>query len=357
MEQKEKISLTVNEFICSNIGAVVGISVLFLPSTAAYEAKQDAWIATIIGGMYPLYIVFIASIIIKKYPDTNIMELSKQYLGKIFGNILNILFMAQFLYYVVGIIAATNDLFVIYSSWFMTPWKFTLVTALLAIFGATKGIKNLSRFNIITVFLTAIVLLASLPSFTNGTIKNLQPVLGSGTRDITRGILTTFFAYAVMEGMLVIHPYMKQKDKIIKAGLASTGIITFFYTWIVLTSIIYMGSDVIIKTLWSFAFVSESIRIPIINNFRFVWAILWPLCIFRTIATEYYLSAEVGNQIINFGIKKWCVILSPIILLLPMIFENEVARREFYSATTPWVTIFNFSYITLIAIMIHVKKN
>jgi spore germination protein len=356
MEQRENNLLTINEFICSNVGGIVGISALFLPSSVVFQAKQDGWIATIIGGIYPLYVVLIAAIIIKKYPNTNIMKLSKQYLGKVLGNILNILFMLQFLYYVVGIIAAINDLLMIYSSWFMSPWEFTLVTVSVVVYGATRGIKTLGRINIITLIIMVFILLASSPAFIQGNIKNIQPVFGSGFRNMLNGTITTFFAYGLMEGILVIHPYVKQKEKIIKAGLISTALAMIFYTWIVFTSTIYMGSDIIIKSIWSYAFVSESIKIPIINNFRFIWAILWPIPVFRTIITEYYMSTEVANEILNIGCKKWCVILLPVILIFPMIFENEVARREFFATVTPCVTIFNLSYVTLIAILVFVKK-
>jgi hypothetical protein len=43
-------------------------------------------------------------------------------------------------------------------------------------------------------------------------------------------------------------------------------------------------------------------------------------------------------------------------LVLPLMFDNEVVRRDFFSKVMPWVTLFNISYITLVAIFGIIKK-
>ena len=90
MNKKNK-QITSYQLFFILVGCVIGMSVTSLPADVVSIAKQDGWVSTIIGGIYPLYIVLIGGIIIRKYPDSNIMSLSKAYFGKIIGNILNLL--------------------------------------------------------------------------------------------------------------------------------------------------------------------------------------------------------------------------------------------------------------------------
>jgi Spore germination protein. len=221
----------------------------------------------------------------------------------------------------------------------------------------SRGLKSIARVNVITFFLACIILSSAVIAFFQGTINNVKPVFGSGINSIFSGVMTTVFSYAAMEILVIIHPYVKNKKKILKAGLISTIVVMIFYTWSVFACTIYLGTDIVPKIFWPFAFVSESVKIPIVNNFRFIWMLLWPIFVFRTIATEYYMSAEIMNHIFNLGVKRWCVILSPIIFIFPLLFENESARRNFYGDITKWVTIFNLLYVTVIAILVRIKRN
>lgn len=338
------------------IGSIMGISILSLPNAAVSVAKQDGWIATIIGSLYPLYIIFMAAIIIKKNPDTNIIALSKQYLGKVFGNILNFLFMAQFLYYAVMVVSADSNMLIVYSVWFMTPEKVILLFVAMVIYGSYRGIKVLARINVIALVGFCLMMLPTLVAFKNGSVLNVEPVFQTNWKDLTTASIDTSFVYANMELILVIHPYVKNKQRIIKTSLLSTLIIVFFYTWSVFTAVFYLGPDIVPKTLWPFYFVCEGIRIPVINNFRFIIMLIWPLFLYRTIATEYYMSTKIMHDITNVNYKKWCLILSPLLLVLPLFIKSELLRRYFTDLITPGVTIFNLAYVTLIALLVAVKS-
>lgn len=95
MNNKED-ALTESQLTLMVIGSIIGISLLSLPLDPIKIAKQDAWIATFLGVIYPIYVLFIAIYIRKKYPKRNILDLSKKIYGKILGNILNLIFLLFF---------------------------------------------------------------------------------------------------------------------------------------------------------------------------------------------------------------------------------------------------------------------
>lgn len=348
--RKSNAKLSEFELMSTLIGCMVAVGLLSLPVSVVDAAKQDGWIAVLVGAVYPFYVILFGSIIIKKYPDMTIMDLSKKFLGKVFGNILNFLFMAQWLLYTVAVIGAANNLLIVYSVWFMTPLKITLVYALLVAWGSTKGLKILAKMDVVGLLLLSSLLLTAVIAFTKGNILNIQPVFDTEIKKLLKASISSAFAYANMELLLVIHPFVANKKKIVKVALVSATIVMLFYTWVVVTALIFLGPDIVPTMFWPFYFVSEGIKLPEINNFRYILMIYWPLIIFRTVATEYYAAAVVMSSITGMDTRKWCILFFPVIFLA-LLFENEVQRRDFLNKVIPGVTIFNILYILLIGLI------
>ncbi|MBP2655183.1 MAG: hypothetical protein H6Q73_2752 [Firmicutes bacterium] len=343
------------ELMGTIIGWTVAVGLLSLPASVVSSAKQDGWIAVLIGAVYPFYVILFGSIIIKYYPNITIMDLSKKFLGKVFGNLLNFLFMAQWLFYLVAVIGAANNLLIVYSVWFMTPLKITLVYALLLAWGSTKGLKILAKMDVAGLLFLSLLLLSSFIAFTKGDILNIQPVFDTPILKLLEASKSMVFAYANMELLLVIHPFVKNKKKIVKVALISVIIVIVIYLLVVVTALLFFGPDIVPTMFWPFYFVSEGIKLTGINNFRYILMIFWPLIIFRNATMVYYAAAAVMGSITGMANKKWCILFFPVIFLA-LLFENEVQRRDFIDKVIPWVTIFNVLYVLIISLIALVKN-
>ena len=354
MDNKNKL-ITSYELFFLLVGCIVGISATSLPADVVSIAKQDAWISTIIGGIYPLYIILVGGIIIKKYPNSNIMDLSKSYFGKIIGNFLNLLFMLQFLFFVVLVISGASNQLRAYSIYFIPHFKMVIILAAVTCYASIKGLKVLAKFTSITFFLLCLILLASTVTFKSSSILNLKPFFGAGIPKILEGSIHSAFSYANMELLLIIYPYVQQKKDILKAALVSNLVITFFLTWIVFTSIYFSGPDLVVKQLWPFSFVAESFKIPVINNFRYIDMVILITIVYKTISIEFYAASKILNNITKIKRKTICFLLLPIILICPLFIGNEVMRREIMNKSVPWITLFNIAYISIIALFTIIK--
>jgi len=348
---KKSMLISSSELFFILVGCIVGISSTSLPVDVVSIAKQDGWISTIIGGIYPLYIVLIGGIIIKKYPNSNIMNLSKAYFGKIIGNILNLLFMLQFLFYGVLVISSSSNQLRAYSIYFIPHFKMVMILAIVACYASIKGLKVLCRFAGITFFLLCLIIVASTVTFKSGSILNVKPFFGAGVPNILEGSIKSAFSYGNMELLLIIYPYVQQKKAILKTALISTLVIVFCYSWIVFTSIYFSGPDLVVKQLWPFSFVAESFKIPVVNNFRFIEMVIWIIIAYKTVSIEFYASTKILNSITKIKRKTICFLLLPIIFIIPLFMENEVIRREIAGKVIPWITLFNISYVTIIALL------
>lgn len=356
MNKEKNNLLTPSEFTYILVGIIVGIAIFNLPNRAVESSQQDAWISTIIGAAYPLYLVLIAGYICKKNPNDSILVLSRQHFGKFVGNILNILFMMHFVYFVVSITSTLVNVLQVYAVNFITPEKVIFFTIFISAYAASKGLKVLGKINLYFFYLTILLVLSSINALKDGSILNIQPVFGSGVQNIIKGVKETIYSYASMEFLFIIYPYAKDKKTVIPSAIKSVLWVMLIYVWTVFITIYYMGVDIVPKTFWSFVTVSESVKIPIINNFRFIFMALWTIVTFKTIANDYFAVSYVLNDITGLDRKKLCIYIYPVMVYLALRFPNEVVRRKFASTVIPYIIIYALVYVTVIALLMMVKN-
>jgi spore germination protein len=352
---KKSMLISSSELFFILVGCIIGMGVTSLPADVVSVSHQDGWVSSIVGGIYPLYIVLASGIIIKRHPDSNIMSLSKVYFGKIIGNFLNFLFMLTFIFYILLVISGSSNQLRAYSIYFIPQYKMVMLFAIVACYASIKGLKVLARFTTIAFFLLCLIIVASTITFKSSSVLNVKPFFGAGVPKILEGSLKTTFAYAAMELLLIIYPYVEDKKNIIKAALLSTLVVTIFHTWIVFTSIYFSGPDLVVKQLWPYSFVAESFKIPVVNNFRYIEMVIWITIAYKTMSIEFYAATEILNNITKIKRKTICFLLLPIILIFPMFMGNEVIRRDIGGKVLPWITMFNIFYVTIIAFLTLLK--
>ena len=74
------------------IGAQVGIGIFSLPRLASAEARQDAWIAVLLGALLPLVILFIIDRLGRRMPQSGFVVMNQQLFGPWLGTAMVILF-------------------------------------------------------------------------------------------------------------------------------------------------------------------------------------------------------------------------------------------------------------------------
>ena len=244
MDKAKKNLLEESEAIAMVVGFIIGTSILALPNGVVQDAKQDGWIAVLIGGVYPLYIALLAIYYAKKHPNQDILALSNIYLGRILGTICNILFMVEFGIYTIAAIVSLSNIFRVYATPFLTPIKIFIPTILLAIYLSDKGIKVLGRINKISLYIIVILTLVLLATLKSGNYLNLFPIFGTGFKNILSGSIESALAYGGMEAIFLIYPYIKEKNKVKKITLKALFITIAIYVWVTFVCIYCLGYKV-----------------------------------------------------------------------------------------------------------------
>lgn len=359
MNKNKENTLTLNEVAVLLIGIMFGINVAMLPNNLVGIAKQDAWISAAVGGVYPLYVIFIAIYISKKKPKNNIFEISKEYFGKYLGNILNMLFLLSILSYLPSSLSQITIVIKTYASTFVPNIKVYIAILGMGIYCACKGLKTIRRMCSINFYILLIIIIISLGIFTQGSFLNLKPVLKTDFKDLFKASYCSIYDYSCIEIIFLLYPFIDDVSKVKNAGLKAIAFVSFTYTYIVFISIYYLGIDIIPKTYWAFFSVTEEIKFMDIANFRFLFLFFLIFIALKSISVFYYFILLSIENIIK--IKRKDIVLSLVSVVLIYIcnkyYSNLLSRANIIKTTVPLSISYNLVYISVIALLIYIKKD
>lgn len=356
MNKKQMSSLTSYEIIFILVGTVIGIYLLRATGDVTRAAMQDGWISMLIGGIYPLYIVFIASYIIKKHPKENILALSKKHLGIILGNTLNFIFLLQFILYLSFMIPAIISMLRTYSISQLSPIKTTIILATIAAYAASKGIKTLAKINVIIFYVLLVMIMFSIASLKDASFLNIMPVGGSGVTNILKGVGESFQSYNGIEILLLIHPFAKESVKVKNVALTAVFIIIIIYVWMVFITIYYLGVDIIPLTFWPSIILYNSIHVALFNDFVSVFMLIWTLVFLKSMSNQYFVVSFILKDFIKINLQKICLFILPVIVCLSLLFSSNPKYNDYFSASAVYILLFNIGYVTIIGLLIFIKQ-
>lgn len=358
MQMEKKNLLTPNELTFLLIGIMLDVTSSSLPNDVVKSAKQDGWISVLIGAIYPLYVALLAIYVSGKFPKENILALSKRYLGKTFGTILNFLFLISFFSYfppLISMIAIITRTDAIPG---LIPLKIYIVLFFIGAYAASKGIKVLGRVGYITFWMLLAIIIPTIAILKQGSYLNISPIFGSGIVNILKGNLNSVYDYSLMEIIFLIYPFINDSNKIKSSALKAVGITAIIYTWITFITIYYLGKDIIPKTIFSFFMVTAGVKVEIINNFISVFVFFWIIIASKSVAIFNYVCVFILEDIKKIKSKKiiYVVLAASVIIIAKTYYGDKLALDEITKYTSPISTIYNLIYITLITILVWIKK-
>ncbi|MFC0274327.1 endospore germination permease [Metabacillus herbersteinensis] len=178
------------------------------------EAKQDAWLAVLIGGMIGLFVVLLYLVMLKKSSNKTLFGIIESCFGKWFSKPIILLYVLYFFYISSRVLRDFSELMV--SSIFVhTPLEVISITMILVIiYTLYFGIEVLSRTSeIFFPYVISFTLILGLGILMSGEMKftNLQPFLAEGVGPIAKSIFPTIltFPFGEMIAFTMIIPAVK----------------------------------------------------------------------------------------------------------------------------------------------------
>ncbi|WP_235550870.1 GerAB/ArcD/ProY family transporter [Paenibacillus sp. Soil787] len=288
----EKGKISARQYTVLVILYTIGTSILIVPSSLATVAKQDGWIASILGIGAGLLSVLLYHALGNRFPNMTLAEYSERILGKWLGKTVSLLFisfiflLASFLLRVVGNFMTTHIMP-------ETPIEVVHIVFISVVILAVRlGLENIGRAS--EIFLPwVIILFLLLVGFLSPKIKidNIQPVLEGGIKPV---VLAAFYFFSLQELVvfLMLFPYVNRTKKARNAFLAGTWIGGIFVIITTVMSTLVLGTDFTVRNMYPSYTLAKQINVGnFLQRAEAILAVIWLITIFFKLAVCFYVIA------------------------------------------------------------------
>ncbi|MEJ9231575.1 spore germination protein [Peribacillus butanolivorans] len=272
----------------------IGDSILVIPSIVASEAKQNGWISGIFSvAIAPLLVVFLYDALRKCYPDLTLVEYSQKILGKWLGIAISLLFISYFFITTATYLREIGDFM---TSQIMPDTPIQVIMFLfmsIVLMSARLGLEPLARsaeilFPFVVILLSSFIILL-LPEIK---FQNLQPVWEGGLKPVIRGSIP-FISFSFIEpvAVLMILPFVSQKDRIRKSLFVGQLLAGSVLIIITMLAILVLGADVTASEIYPSYKLAKKINIAnFLQRLEAILAIIWFITIFIRVCLFFYVT-------------------------------------------------------------------
>ncbi len=349
-----KYKITQNQYTFIVLSNMIGVGILSMASSMSATAHQDGWITTIIGGIYPLFVVVTAGIMDKKLKDSDFWSGCNEIYGKPITYLFAFIFLFNFLTAFASVLSGfANVMKQTILINFLSPISIIVPTIVLITLISICGIDMLGKICELYFYLTIPLVIIPLFFITKGSITNIQPIL-SDYEKIVEAIPSALYAFGGVEICYIIISRISNKKNTIKAGFLAVGITTLIYTFVVFISIYYLGWELTSELEYPLLYIIETIHIPILSNFRALFIFFWSGIILRTMTCESYACSYLLSRMLKINYKTACVLTSIIVFGYSLLMLPEYNRKMILDILMPYFSIYfvGFGFLTTIIVFI-----
>lgn len=306
MDDKAKIS--VRQLSILVLMYTIGTSNIILPSRLTIIAKQDAWIAAILGVGFGLIIAFYFSSVGQYFKNKSLIEASKFAFGKWFGSIVSLPVIVYIFTSSCLILANVGD-FVDSRMLINTPLGISeTMYVLLIIFAVRLGIEPLSRTAEIFLPLFYIVLIilvgGVLPQIDT---QRLEPVWEYGFTPILKAsLLMISLPYSELIVILMLVPYLVNVKKLKSGVVTGTFLGGIILILAVLLPILVLGSLDTSHQIYAVFTVAKKIELGgFIERIEIIIGGIWIISIFVKLSVTFYALLVSLQHLLNLKEKNF----------------------------------------------------
>lgn len=342
----------------------IGSGILIVPSSVTSIAKQDAWIACLVGLSLGIAILSMYNLLTKFYPKLNLVQIMETLFGKWLGKTLALLVVITlFLTGPSPALYFTGN-FVTTQIMPETPTQaINILFIVVIIMGVRLGVETLARsselmfFPFIVLFISFVILILNQTQ-----TENILPLMENGMRPIWPASLD-FLATVLLPhiSLLMIHSSaVKQPTEARRALLIGSIIGGLAITLIVALGLLVFGPNIISSSMYPSYLLAQKINIGnFLQRIEVIMGIMWYTTLFFRVSIYLYFSALGLTYIFNLRDYRPLVMpLGMILVSLSEIIYPNVSYQQSWDSTT-WIsyTVAVSVFLPFIMLMTHMIRN
>ncbi|MFF2752933.1 endospore germination permease [Psychrobacillus sp. NPDC058041] len=358
----QNIKISSFQFLVLVIFFSIGTSILELPSAIAVDVKQDAWIATIMGTIIGILVIWFFTKIASWFPNLTYVQLNEKILGKWFGKFSSILFVFLSLLYTASLLSK-QGLFLASQLFPNTPiLVITILMAIILVMGIRLGLETLARSAEILIFIF-LFLFIGLVIFIIPEIKvhNLEPFFISKLSTMMKSsIMIAVISSVNAIVLLMIFPALineyEKGRKSFFLGIIIGGIVIIIIT---VLCVFVLGSSTTARQIYPSYILARQINIGnFINRIEVIMAALWIICLYFK-ASIYFYAGTIGLAQI-FNLKDYRPMTYPLGIIITVlsiiIAPNFISQAHFDSKTSISLSIVFFILVPLLLTIVYIIR-
>ncbi|MFJ8235488.1 endospore germination permease [Ureibacillus sp. NPDC094379] len=221
----------------------------------ASEAKQDAWLAVLIGLAGGCCLFWIYHSLYSYYPDIPLTDYIQIILGSVLGKVLAFFYVLYFMYNAARVLRDFGEMLVIVFYPETPLFVMNVLMVLVVVYTIRKGIEVIARTGELLFIIMMLIGISGIVLINSSgiiQISNLEPFLEKGLKPVVKTAFTQtlFFPFGEVIVFAMILPYLKQSSKAMKTGLLGLGLSGLIIALIMAMNISVLGVDLISRSLF-----------------------------------------------------------------------------------------------------------
>ncbi|WP_315116648.1 endospore germination permease [uncultured Clostridium sp.] len=357
MNVKDKNFISNYGLFSTLVVTIVGVNVFSYPSELANILGVEGWIAIIISGIIAILFIYMLNRMIKNNNYKHIYEIFINSFGQIFGRVTSLFFVFYSIYFVsLGLRIFTEEIKMYMLE--KTPTEFIfLITILVGAYIVRGEIDNLIKFNEISFWVMFIpVILIFVSSIHDADFTNLLPIFNQPIPNYIKGATLGINRYIGFEILILIIPFVKEKEDILKITTKGIVFVILFYILIFVLAIGFFGKEQTKLLLWPTITMMKSVDIPgyFIERWEGIMMSIWIIFYFTTFVNHYYFSSDVLRKVMDYrDIKLSTTILVPFIYLIAL-YPKDISEVYMFSKT--YMSIFFAINIIIVILALFISS-
>lgn len=301
----------------------------------AVEAKQNAWLAILIGLLGGLCIFLIYYALFSYYPDMPLTEYLQEILGSFAGKILAFFYILYFIYISARVLRDFGELLI--SAFFPVSPLFIMngLMLIVVVYTIRKGIEVLARTGellFIIIALLGIIGFILISISGNLHIANLQPVLEEGLKPVLKTAFSTLsFPFGEMIVFTMILPFLNMPEKAMKTGLSAIIVSGVILALIMAINVSVLGVSLLSRTQFPLLSTIQTIELAgFLERLDVTFMLSSVFAGFFKIGIFFYASVEGTANL--FKVKESTLLVYPMgfmVLLLSIFIASNFSEHVY----------------------------
>lgn len=323
--------------------------------TAAFISgvtKQNTWLVLLLGGIITLLLLWVYTLLNKRFPNKNLIEINDAVYGKNFGKMISILYIYYFWFLVPANTRIITDFFSTYLFSETDISVFTIAIIFVCIYTIRKGIEVIARTGFVLSVLSIIVaIFITVLTIKNIRLSNFLPLFQINLKELVQGInLMVSIPFGETVGFLMIFPYVNDIKQVKKSAFWGFTVGSIYFISIILRDIATLGNIGAIYVLPSYQ-VARLINIgEVITRLEVLIAVVLLFNVFLKVCIFYYVTVLSIAQFFKLRSYRPLIIPVGIISLVLAISMFSSPMEEAYIAANIY-PIYAIPFIILFPIV------